>query len=105
MASEHWTFTREIWDAIERFQEPESGKLLRILKLSEEIGEVAQAIIGTYGANKRKGITHTKEDIAKELSDVIITAMVALEDYVIVPEEFFAAHVAKIRERVREQGS
>lgn len=108
MASEHWTYTREIWDAIERHQASDgtvAGKLHRILKLSEEIGEVAQAVIGRNGANKRKGFTHTDEMIAKELADVIITAMVALEDYVIVPEEFFAAHVARIRGRVKEQGS
>lgn len=108
MAPEHWTFTREIWEAIEWHQASDgivAGKLYRILKLSEEIGEVAQAVIGRNGANKRKGFTHTDELIAKELVDVIITAMVALEDYVIVPEEFFAAQVARVRERVREQGS
>jgi NTP pyrophosphatase (non-canonical NTP hydrolase) len=108
MASEHWTFTREIWDAIERHQASDgtvAGKLYRILKLSEETGEVAQAVIGRNSANKRKGFTHTDEMIAKELVDVIITAMVALEDYVIVPEEFFAAQVARVRERVERQGS
>ncbi|MFI8092997.1 MazG-like family protein [Streptomyces sp. NPDC086080] len=35
------------------------GVLLRILKLSEEVGEVAQAVIGATGQNPRKGTTHT----------------------------------------------
>lgn len=108
MAAINWETTRQIWDAIERHQASDgtvAGKLYRILKLSEEIGEVAQAVIGRNGANKRKGFTHTDEMIAKELVDVIITAMVALEDYVIMPEQFFDVQLQRVRERVREQGS
>lgn len=108
MAGEEWGLTREIWDEIERHQSGDgisTGKLLRLLKLSEEIGEVAQATIGVMGANKRKGFTHEQKDVAKELADVIITAMVALEDWVIDPEEFFRKHVANVRERVRKEGS
>jgi NTP pyrophosphatase (non-canonical NTP hydrolase) len=52
---------------------------LRILKLCEEAGEVAQAWIGYTGQNPRKGVTHTKNDVCQELADVVITAMVALE--------------------------
>lgn len=51
---------------------------LRILKLSEEVGEVAEALIGMRGQNPRKGVTHTSDDVAGELCDVIVTAMVAL---------------------------
>lgn len=108
MASEHWKFTGGIWDAIERHQASDgivAGKMLRILKLNEEIGEVAQAVIGRFGANKRKGFTHTDLDVARELCDVIITAMVALEDWVIEPETFFQEHLEGVRERVKEQGS
>jgi hypothetical protein len=38
---------------------PETEKLLRIMKLTEEAGEVTQAVIGVMGQNPRKGITHT----------------------------------------------
>jgi ADP-ribose pyrophosphatase YjhB (NUDIX family)/NTP pyrophosphatase (non-canonical NTP hydrolase) len=51
---------------------------LRILKLSEEVGEVAAALIGATGANPRKGRTHEMGDVADELADVAITALVAL---------------------------
>lgn len=37
--------------------------LLRVLKLSEEVGEVAQAVIGTTGQNPRKGTTHSWDDV------------------------------------------
>jgi NTP pyrophosphatase (non-canonical NTP hydrolase) len=75
------------WDTVDRLVEwldrssalpPETDKLLRLLKLSEEVGEVAQAVIGVTGQNPRKGVTHTWDDVTAELCDVILTAMVAL---------------------------
>ena len=57
---------------------PEVTRLLRVLKLSEEVGETTQAVIGALGANPRKGMTHSWGDVEHELCDVIITAMVAL---------------------------
>ncbi|MEU6121941.1 MazG-like family protein [Streptomyces sp. NPDC047123] len=53
-------------------------RLLRVLKIGEEFGEAAEAITGALGANPRKGNSHTWEDAAKELCDVIVTAQVAL---------------------------
>ncbi|MEU8300631.1 MazG-like family protein [Micromonospora sp. NPDC048909] len=51
----------------------------RILKLTEEAGEAAGAWIGLLGQNPRKGVTHTREDVAAELADVAFTAIVAIE--------------------------
>ncbi len=51
---------------------------IRLLKLTEEIGEVADAFLGVHGLNRRKGICRTREDLLDELSDVIITAAVAM---------------------------
>ena len=51
---------------------------MRVLKVSEEIGEAAAAYIGMTGQNPRKGITHTREDLAGELCDVVMSALVAL---------------------------
>jgi NTP pyrophosphatase (non-canonical NTP hydrolase) len=53
-------------------------KLLRVLKIGEEFGEVAEAMHGAMGANPRKGASHSWEDVHKELCDVIVTSMVAL---------------------------
>ncbi|MGN9786622.1 MazG-like family protein [Nonomuraea sp. ZG12] len=51
---------------------------MRILKITEEAGEVASAYIGMTGQNPRKGVTHTLHDLSGELCDVLITALVAL---------------------------
>ncbi|MFF8956834.1 MazG-like family protein [Streptomyces sp. NPDC014894] len=76
-----------IWDTVDRLhtwlddhstRPPREELLLRVLKLSEEVGEAARAVIGATGQNPRKGVTHDWEDVQSELSDVIITAMVAL---------------------------
>jgi NTP pyrophosphatase (non-canonical NTP hydrolase) len=69
---------------------------LRLLKLSEEVGEVSQAWIGSMGQNPRKGFTHPVADVADELCDVIVTAMVALTSITDIPGEVFARKVAQI---------
>lgn len=77
----------EAWSTVQRLVEwldakdnatPDKARLLRILKLSEEVGEVAQAAMGADSANPRKGRSHTWEDVQHELCDVMLTSMVAL---------------------------
>ena len=51
---------------------------VRILKLTEEVGEAAEALIGLRGFNARKGVCRTREDLLDELADVIITAAVTM---------------------------
>ena len=51
---------------------------VRVLKLAEETGEAAAALIGMHGWNSRKGVCATEDDLLAELSDVIITAGVAM---------------------------
>lgn len=63
-------------------ERPPNEILLRILKIQEEAGEVAEAVINLAGQNPRKPKPSTPEGleaIAKELSDVAVTALVALE--------------------------
>jgi hypothetical protein len=50
----------------------------RVMKLAEETGEAVAAYIGMTGQNPRKGTCATRDDLASELCDVIVTAMVAL---------------------------
>ncbi|MGW4891417.1 MazG-like family protein [Kitasatospora sp. NPDC004240] len=78
---------RRIWESVEHVVAwldeeselaPEQERLLRILKLSEEVGEVGQAVIGATGQNPRKGVTHTWEDVQDELCDVVFSALIAL---------------------------
>lgn len=96
---------RDIYEKIEASQPRHEGILYRLLKVQEEAGEVAQAVIGFTGANKRKGFTHDEEDVARELADVVVTAMVALHDWVPSPELFMRERLQVLTERIREEGS
>jgi NTP pyrophosphatase (non-canonical NTP hydrolase) len=51
---------------------------IRLLKLTEEVGEAAEALIGMRGLNSRKGTCRSRDDLLDELADVIITAAVAM---------------------------
>jgi NTP pyrophosphatase (non-canonical NTP hydrolase) len=73
--------------------------LMRMLKLSEEVGEAAQAVIGATGRNPRKGVTHTWEDVQGELCDVVITALVALRTLTPDTREVFTRHLTRVAER------
>ncbi|MEU0979086.1 MazG-like family protein [Streptomyces griseus] len=75
---------------------PEPELTLRILKLSEEVGEVAEAWIGVLGQNPRKGVTHRRVDVADELCDVIVTASVALASIVEDPGAHFDKKLRQI---------
>jgi len=97
------------WDTIGRLHDwleshnqraPQEALLLRMLKLSEEVGEVSEAVIGAMGQNPRKGTSHTWDDVRAELCDVIITAMVALRTLTPDAEAVLAAHLRRVAERV-----
>jgi NTP pyrophosphatase (non-canonical NTP hydrolase) len=92
-----------IWDEVRRWRrflddQNGTGQLeltLRIAKITEEAGEATQAWIGVLGQNPRKGVTHTVEDVAGELADVVFTAAVALASLGIDPRDAVAACAAK----------
>ena len=51
---------------------------VRVMKIAEETGEAVAAYIGTTGTNPRKGVTATDDDLADELCDVVLAALIAL---------------------------
>ncbi|THA51109.1 MazG-like family protein [Streptomyces sp. A1136] len=71
----------------------EESVTVQILKIGEEFGEAAQAVIGAKGSNPRKGDSHTWDDVEAEVADVIVTAMVALARLRPDAPAFFAAHL------------
>ncbi|RAO34300.1 hypothetical protein PSN13_03167 [Micromonospora saelicesensis] len=75
----------------------------RILKLTEEAGEASAAWIGLLGQNPRKGVTHTREDVAAELADVAFTALVAIESLGLNAQTALDACAAKVRSRLTGQ--
>ncbi|MEU1103319.1 MazG-like family protein [Streptomyces tibetensis] len=96
-----WTTVDTLWEWLDNSQpiEGREGVLLRILKLTEEVGEVSEAVIGATGQNPRKGVTHTWEDVQAELCDVAITALVALRTLTPEAREVFGGHLVRVRER------
>ncbi len=96
-----WASIDDLWTWLDTNQpvDGKDGMLLRMLKLSEEVGEVAEAVIGATGQNPRKGVTHSWEDVQGELCDVVITALVALRTLTPDTREVFTRHLARVRER------
>jgi NTP pyrophosphatase (non-canonical NTP hydrolase) len=74
---------------------------MRVLKIGEEFGEVAEAVHGAMGANPRKGASHTWDDVHKELSDVAITALIALASLTSDAPKVFDERLQHIVERVQ----
>ncbi|MEU6543781.1 MazG-like family protein [Streptomyces sp. NPDC046859] len=100
-AADPWKTVDALWAWLEsdRPTGGTEGLLLRMLKLSEEVGEVAQAVIGATGQNPRKGVTHTWDDVQSELCDVVITALVALRTLTPDAREVFERHLARVAQR------
>lgn len=69
-----------MWDHVRRLHDHHGDVPveMRLLKLTEEVGEAAEAFIGLRGPNARKGVCRSRADLLAELADVIITAAVAM---------------------------
>ncbi|SEC32821.1 MazG-like family protein [Streptomyces sp. PAN_FS17] len=100
-AADLWAAIDALWTWLDTDQPigGREGMVLRMLKLSEEVGEVAQAVIGATGQNPRKGVTHTWEDVQGELCDVVITALVALRTLTPDTREVFDRHLERVTKR------
>ena len=91
-----------IWESVDHLvawldehstQSPQEERLLRLLKLSEEVGEVGAAVIGATGQNPRKGVTQ------HELCDVVFSALVALRTLTPDAARVFAERLAYVEQR------
>ena len=77
---------------------------VRVMKIAEEAGEAVAAYLGTTGANPRKGVTATPDELAGELCDVVLAALIALATVTggtPQAESRLAAHVAARATRLR----
>jgi NTP pyrophosphatase (non-canonical NTP hydrolase) len=75
---------------------------MRLLKVTEEVGEVAAAWVGATSYNPRKGPTHGVEDVVKELGDVVSSALIAIVALGYDPAEIMAEHEQLTRQRMFE---
>ncbi|MCX5214443.1 MazG-like family protein [Kitasatospora sp. NBC_00240] len=73
--------------------------LVQIVKLQEEVGEVAEAAIGALGENPRKGYSHSWDDVRAEACDVITTGMVLLARMGGDPQRLFDEHLRRLAAR------
>jgi NTP pyrophosphatase (non-canonical NTP hydrolase) len=99
----------EAWNRVERLrtwldenavQASDSDvRLLRVLKIGEEFGEVAEALHGAMAANPRKGANRTWDDVYKELCDVTITALIALASLTPDARKLFEDRLRHIADR------
>jgi NTP pyrophosphatase (non-canonical NTP hydrolase) len=95
------------WQTIERFVElldacngrSDHDTAIRVHKVTEEAGEVAAAYIGLTGQNPRKGRTHSARDVADELCDVVLAALVTMYSFVDDPRRVLAEKVAFVAAR------
>lgn len=103
ITSDQWSTIRSLVDWLDSKNGRSDAEIsLRILKLTEEAGEVAQAWIGVQGQNPRKGVTHTMVDVQDELCDVIVTAAVALASLIGNPGYVLDEKLAMIAARAEE---
>jgi NTP pyrophosphatase (non-canonical NTP hydrolase) len=104
MEDNAWNTIDQLADWLDRGSEmpEETRTILQILKITEEAGEVAEALIGVTGQNPRKGTSHTWVDVQNELCDVIVSAMVALTRLNPDARTVFSANLARIAQRSLE---
>ena len=77
---------------------------LRVMKIAEEAGEAVTAYIGLTGTNPRKSVTATPNELAGELCNVVLAALIALATITggtPHAESRLAAHVAARATRLR----
>lgn len=72
---------------------------LRLLKIAEEFGEAAAAWIGVTGQNPRKGVTHTRQQVADELGDVAFGALVTAACMGLDPRQVLLGTATKVAAR------
>jgi hypothetical protein len=99
---------QSVWETVDRLVDwldrgselpAETKTIMQILKITEEAGEVAEALIGVTGQNPRKGFSHSWRDVENELCDVIVTAMVALRRVNPAAPTLFTEHLAAVASR------
>ncbi|MFK3982202.1 hypothetical protein ACI2K4_17715 [Micromonospora sp. NPDC050397] len=76
----------------------------RVLKVAEEAGEAAGAWIGVLGQNPRKGVTHTPAEVAGELADVALAALIAIESLGFDAREVLDRCAGKVGARLASAG-
>lgn len=79
--------------------------LARMVKLSEEVGELADEVLSSRGDQRAdKLIGRNEAALGAEVADVIITVFILAKSLDVDVEAALDAKVAKLKERSYEQG-
>lgn len=62
-------------------EQPLAQDWARVTKAGEEVGEAIDALIGFTGQNPRKGTYGSLDDLLKELGDIAMTGMFAIQHF------------------------
>lgn len=73
-----------------------------LLKLSEEVGEVAEAYSRYAGTNPHKPATGHMVPVVQELADVVCTALVAIAHLGFNPDDLLEWQMNKVKDRYPE---
>ena len=73
--------------------------------LTAELGEAMEVRLLMQGLNPRKGFQGDMEDLAAELADVVIMALIAMRMTGCDVQDTLSKHVAKMLGRLEEQGN
>lgn len=80
-------------------------RIMRVLKIGEEYGEVVEAVHGAVGANPRKGRSHTWDDVQKELCDTAVTTLLALATLTPEPGKVLDERLRFLVERIDQSAN
>lgn len=85
----------------------EAHLVRRCVKTGEEVGEMIGALYGYLGENPRKGVTHTRDDVVRELLDVALAALGAVEHIggnLGTALGLLDSHIRSVADRARKHG-
>jgi NTP pyrophosphatase (non-canonical NTP hydrolase) len=83
---------------VSSFSSNNESKLAAMVKLTEEVGELADQVLGNLGM-QRSGKNNSKEDLENEMADVIIALIILAHRHEIDINKSLIQKLVKIKKR------
>ena len=90
---------KEVEASIKSSTNKDIGAYGKLSMLSAEVGELADEVIALEGDRVEDKSYQTKDDLAKEVVDVIFNALTIANHYGIDMDEYFENRIAKIKSK------
>lgn len=85
----------------EQLSNKEKRLFAHTIKLSEEVGELSEAVLASTNTQRKQKMTSKHTDIGEEVADVIITTLILAQSYEIDIEKTLEQKIKKINERFK----